>query len=175
MNKPALLVGLLSAAALASVIACSSTTTTTGSDADAGSGTPADGGSSGSPKDSSTPTVDSSTPTNPDTACGAAATGQDCAQCCATNHTTGYKLFIGTLASCACVGTGADGGAPCATECAATFCKNPPVTPAAACQTCLQDSVGATGACNDTVGTTCQGSADCVAEQKCISLCQGKP
>jgi hypothetical protein len=172
MNKPALLIALLSAAALASVVACSSTTTTTASDSDAGSGTPAEGGTV---KDSSTPTVDSSTPTDPDTACGAASTAQACGQCCATNHASGYKTFTDSLLACACGGTGADGGAPCATACVDTFCKSPPANPTATCNTCLQSSVGATGACTDTVGTACQGSADCVAEQKCIALCKGKP
>ena len=175
MNKSALFVGLFSIAALTGALACSSTTTTTDPTND-DAGTPKDGGSSGTAKDSSTPPDTDSGTTDPDKKCGTEATLRACGTCCATNHASGYKTFTDTLVACACNGTGADGGTgPCATDCAGTICKTPPANPTAACSTCLQASVGQTGACGETVATTCMASSDCLAEQKCITQCQGKP
>ncbi|MDB4933575.1 MAG: hypothetical protein JWP87_547 [Labilithrix sp.] len=178
MNKGALFFGLSSVVSLAGVIvACSSTTTTTTTTPDeAGAkegGTPG----TGAPKDSGVvDDTDSSTPSNPDTACKAEATLQECGQCCVTNHPQGYKVFQDTLLDCSCKGTGADAGiGPCATDCAATACKATPSQPDQACTTCLQKAVGQGGGCQEALSTACTAEPDCIAEQKCVAPCQGKP
>jgi hypothetical protein len=176
MNRNFLFFGLASVAALiGSVAACSSTTTTQTTVDDGGAA--ADGGTSkDAGKDTSTTEPeDSGTPTDPDKACAAEATLPACGQCCVTNHPSGYKVFQDSLLGCACTGTGADGGAPCAADCANTACMSPPGQPDAKCNACLQGSVGQTGACNDAVGTACGGNPDCLAQQKCIAPCQTKP
>lgn len=176
MNKGILFFGLASVTALVGSIAACSSTTTTETIVDGGTSTSEGGGSKDAGKDTST-TVDedSGTTTDPDKACAQEATLQACGQCCVTNHTAGYKVFQDALLDCACKGTGADGGAPCATECGATVCAATPKNPDQACNTCLQGSIGQTGACNDAVATACTANADCVAQQKCVTPCQGKP
>lgn len=177
MNKAILFFGLSAVVALTgAVAACSSTTTTsgdtTGTEAGAKEGGPSDGGGG---QDTSMPPDDSGTTPDPDLACKAEATFTKCGICCATNHTAGYKVFQDSLLGCGCKGTGADGGAPCATDCATTLCKSPPASGDATCNACLQTSVGASGACQDKVSTDCTASPDCVLQQKCIVTCKGKP
>jgi hypothetical protein len=178
MNKSALFFGMSSVVALAGVIAaCSSTTTTTTPLDEAG--TAKEGGSSGEggAKDSGTPVdEDSGTTPTTDKACADETTLQACGQCCVTNHPAGYKTFQDSLLSCGCKGTGADGGtAPCATDCATTACKNPPAQLDQKCTTCLQGSVGQGGACQEALSAACTADPECIAEQKCIAPCQGKP
>ncbi len=178
MDKRIGFLGFFSAAALLGAIACTTTTTTTETPAgDAGttkgdaSATKDSGGSSSS--SSSGGGGDSGA--DPDQACGEEASLQGCAQCCATNHPTGYKTFADTLLACACEGTGADGGAgPCAEDCADTACNSTPAQPTAACNTCLQNSVGQGGGCQQAVSDACTAEADCLAQQKCVAQCQGK-
>ena len=176
MNKAILFFGLSAVVALTgAVAACSSTTTTsgdtTGTEAGPKEGGPSDGGG----QDTSMPPEDTGTTTDPDLACKAEATFTKCGVCCATNHTAGYKVFQESVLGCGCKGTGADGGAPCATDCATTLCKSPPASGDATCNACLQTSVGASGACQDKVSTDCTASPDCVLQQKCIATCKGKP
>lgn len=110
-----------------------------------------------------------------DDACAAEATKDACGQCCATNHAAGYKTFSETLLSCACEGTGADGGAaPCSTECGDTICATPQKAPTDACNKCLQDSVGQDGACLPPVSSACTADPDCLDQQKCVAQCQSK-
>lgn len=163
--------------ALTTVIACSSTTTTTNpGETEEGGKTPvAEAGK----KDTSTTEEDpdSSTTTDPDKACGDETTQSACATCCGpTNHPSGYAIFVSSLTECACSGTGAaDGGAaPCATACATSICKTPPSQPDTTCNTCLQASVN-NGACAQHVSDKCGVSPDCMAQQKCVAKCQGKP
>jgi hypothetical protein len=176
MNKRAVLFGLSSIVTLAGVfIACSSTTTVTGTDTTTPEGgTKETGAVTG--KDSSTTTdEDTGTGTDPDKACGTEATLQACGTCCIGNHKTGYTVFQTSLLACTCKGTGADGGAPCATECAATACASTPKQPDATCNTCLQAAIGTGGACQEQVVSDCSADTDCLAQQKCVSQCQGKP
>jgi hypothetical protein len=182
MNRSALFFGLSSVVALAGLVgACSSTTTTVGGDTPEG-GTPGEAGigkEAGSPtKDSSTPVeTDSSVTPTGDDVCAAEATRQACGSCCIKNHPAGAKAIQDSVEACACKGTGADGGtAPCMgmTECGTTFCAATPAQPNAACNTCLQASLGSGGACQGSVSAACSASPDCVAEQKCITPCQTK-
>jgi hypothetical protein len=159
---------------LAGAIACTTTTTTTETPTggDGGASTTQDG--STSTKDSGG-TSDDGSSEDPDLACGAETTQQACAQCCATNHPSGYETFAGTLLACACKGTGADGGAGvCATECADTACAQTPKTPTSACNTCLQTAVGSGGGCQQAVSDACTAEPDCLAQQKCVAQCQNK-
>lgn len=176
MEKRIGLFGLLSLAAIYGAFACSTTTTTTETPSDTGDGGSKDGGSS--KKDSGSSTTgddDGGTSGDPDDACGEEATLQGCAQCCATNHPTGYKTFSDTLLACACEGTGADAGAaPCAADCADTACASTPAQPTGACNTCLQGSVGQDGACQVAVSEACTAEQDCLDQQKCVAQCQGK-
>lgn len=177
MQKRAVLFGLSSIVTLAGlVVACSSTTTVTSTDPGTDASTK-ETGTTGTPKDSGITTApdDAGTTGDPDTACGAEATLQACGTCCVTAHKAGYTVFQDSILACACKGTGADGGAPCATECAATICAATPANPDTACNTCLQGSIGMGGGCQQQVSTDCTGNADCVAEQKCVGLCKGKP
>ena len=174
MTKRIGLLSLFAVAALAGAFACTTTTTTTetpsgdaGKDAKTTTGT----------KDGGDTTEDDAggLPIDPDQACGDEATLQGCAQCCATNHPAGYKTFEESLLGCACEGTGADGGTgPCATACGATACATPPANPDAACNKCLQDSIGQGGACQLAVSEACTADQECLAQQQCASLCQGK-
>lgn len=178
MNRNILLFGLASVTALFGTVTACSSTTTTETVIDGGSAA-GDGGGGGTGKDagsdSSTTGTDSGTTTDPDEACAQEATLQACGTCCVTNHPSGYKVFQDSLIGCACTGTGADGGAPCAADCAATACKTPPAQPDQTCNTCLQGSVGQTGACNAAVLSDCSASPDCLAQQKCVTPCQSKP
>jgi hypothetical protein len=179
MNRSALFFGLSSVVALAGLVgACSSTTTTVAGDTPEG-GTSSEAGTgkeTGSGKDSSTPVdTDSSVTPTGDEACAAETTRQACGTCCLTNHPTGAKVISDTVIACGCKGTGSDAGtAACGTECAATACAATPATPDMACNTCLQASVGQGGACQQAASDACTASADCVAEQKCITPCQTK-
>jgi hypothetical protein len=179
MNKGALFFSLTSVVALAGiVVACSSTTTTTTPLDEAGTtGTKEGGTSEGGAKDTGTPDEeDSGTETNPDLACKNEKTLQECGQCCVTNHPKGYQVFQDSIIGCACKGMGADGGVgPCATDCAQTACKNPPAQLDQACSTCLQTAVSQGGACQEALSTACTAEPDCIAEQKCVAPCQGKP
>jgi hypothetical protein len=178
MHKRATFFGLSSIVTLAGVIvACSSTTTVTGTDTTTPEGGAKETGTTGTKDSSTTPADDSSTTTpTGDDACGAEATLQGCGSCCVQNHQAGYKVFQDSVLACVCKGTGADGGVgPCATECAATICAATPKNPDAACNTCLQSSIGADGACTAKVSSDCQASTECLAEQKCIGTqCKGK-
>ena len=176
MTKRIGLSSVFAAAALAGAIACTTTTTTTetpsggadgGSDAKSATGTKDGGGT--------TTDDDSGLPIDPDQECAEQASLQGCAQCCATNHPAGYKTFEDSLLACACEGTGADGGTgPCATACGDTACAATPANPDAACNKCLQDSVGQGGACQQAVSDACTADKECLAQQQCASLCQGK-
>ena len=177
MHKRAVLFGLSSIVSLAGlVVACSSTTTVTGTDTPTPEGGTKETGTT-TPKDSGTTTEeDTGTGTGTgDTACGKEATLQECGTCCITNHKSGYTVFQNSLLGCACKGTGADAGAPCATDCASTICAATPKQPDATCNTCLQGSVAMGGACQQQVSDDCTADTDCVAQQKCVSQCQGKP
>lgn len=176
MDKRVAFFGLTSIVALTGlVVACSSTTTVTGTDTTTPEGgTAKESGTTA--KDSSTTTEDTGTGTGTgDTACGAETTLQGCGTCCVTNHAAGYKTFQGSLLPCACMGTGADGGAPCATECGTTICAATPKNPDATCNACLQASIGSGGACQEKLTTDCSADKDCVAEQTCVAQCKGKP
>jgi hypothetical protein len=176
MHKRAVFFGLSSVVALAGlVVACSSTTTGGNETVTSEAGTAKETGTT--TKDSGTTTTeDTGTGTGTgDTACAAETTLQACGTCCATNHKTGYTTFITAVVACACSGTGADGGAPCATECGATLCAATPKNPDAACNTCLQASIGTGGACQEKLTTDCSADTDCVAQQKCLQPCKGKP
>jgi hypothetical protein len=176
MHKRAVFFGLSSVVTLAGlVVACSSTTTVTGTDTPTPEAGAAKDGST-TAKDSSTTTEDTGTGTGTgDTACGAETTLQACGTCCITNHQAGYKTFQASLLACACTGTGADGGAPCSTECGATICAATPKNPDAACSACLQASIGAGGGCQEKLTTDCTADKDCLAEQTCVAQCKGKP
>lgn len=178
MNRSALFFGLSSVVALAGFAgACSSTTTTVDNTTPEG-GTLSEAGTAkdSAAKDSSTTTdTDSSTTPTGDQACAAETTKTACGDCCITNHAAGAKVIEDSVLGCACMGTGADGGAPvCMTECAATACAATPANPDTACNTCLQASIGQGGGCQAAVSSACTASADCVAEQKCISPCLTK-
>lgn len=175
MHKRAVFFGLSSIVSLAGlVVACSSTTTVTGTDTTTPEAGAKETGSTA--KDSSTTTEDTGTGTGTDDkACGAETTLQACGTCCIANHKTGYTVFQDSLLGCACKGTGADGGAPCATECGSTICATTPKNADATCNTCLQASVGQGGGCQEQVSTDCTADTDCLAEQKCIAQCAGKP
>lgn len=177
MDKRIGFFGLVSVAALSGAIACTTSTTTTETTPNSGDGGTAKDGGSSTTKDSGggSSSGDSGSSTDPDQACGEEASLQGCAQCCATNHPSGYKTFADTLLACACDGTGADGGTgPCATDCQDTACASTPATPTAACNTCLQGSVGSGGACQQAVSDACTAEQDCLAQQKCVAQCQGK-
>ena len=175
MHKRAVFFGLSSIVTLAGlVVACSSTTTVTGTDTPSPEAGAKETGTT--TKDSGTTTEDTGTGTTTgDTACGAETTLQACGTCCITNHKSGYTVFQASLLACACMGTGADGGAPCATECGATICAATPKNPDATCSTCLQTSIGAGGACQEQLTTDCTADKDCLAEQTCVAQCKGKP
>jgi hypothetical protein len=163
--------------ALTTAVACSSTTTTTTNPAEGDEAGKTPTTEAGKKDTSTTEETDSSTSTDPDQACADEATATACATCCGpTNHASGYAVFVGSLTECACSGTGAaDGGAaPCATDCATGLCKTPPAQPDQTCNTCLQTSVN-NGACAQHVSDKCGASADCMAQQKCVAKCQGKP
>jgi hypothetical protein len=174
MDKRAVFFGLFSIVTLTGLVgACSSTTTTTtGTDTPTAEGGTKEGGST--VKDSSTATEDTGTTTG-DTACGKETTLQACGTCCIANHKSGYTIFQNSLLACACKGTGADGGAPCSTDCAATICAATPKNADTTCNTCLQTSIGNGGACQEQLTTDCAPDADCVAEQTCVAQCKGKP
>ncbi len=182
MNRSALFFGLSSVVALAGLVgACSSTTTTIANDPPEGGTSLSEAGTgketgTGGGKDSSTPVdTDSSVTPTGDEACAAETTRQACGSCCIKNHPAGAKAIQDSVEACACKGTGADSGTPaCMTECASTFCAATPAQPNAACNTCLQGSIGAGGACQASVSAACTASADCVAEQKCVMPCQTK-
>lgn len=178
MRSKFVFLGLSALVAISTVFACSSTTTTTNPAGEEGGLGTKEGGSDGGGggKDTGPPVDTDSGPTDPDEACGAEATQTACATCCGpTNHAAGYKVFVDSLVECACGGTGADAAAPpCATDCAAGLCATPPAQPNATCNTCLQSSVN-NGACAQHVSDECGASADCMAQQKCVAKCQGKP
>jgi hypothetical protein len=178
MNRNLFFFGLASLSALVATVAACSSTTITETPVDGG-GTTSEAGpgnkDAGKEETGVVDEEDGSTTTDPDVACKQEATLNGCGLCCVTNHQSGYKVFQDALLGCACAGTGADGGAPCATACGATACKSPPAQPDTACNTCLQESVGQTGGCNDAVASACTANADCLAQQKCVSGCQGKP
>ncbi len=175
MEKRAVFFGLTSIVTLTGlVMACSSTTTVTGTDTSTPEGGAKEGGTT--VKDSSTTTdEDTGTTTTGDKACGEEATLTACGTCCIANHKSGYTIFQNSLLACACKGTGADGGAPCATECASTVCASTPKNADATCNTCLQGSISSGGACLDQLSTDCSADTDCVAEQTCVTQCKGKP
>jgi hypothetical protein len=174
MHKRIVFFGLSSVVCLAGlVVACSSTTTVTGTDTPTPEAGSKETGTT--TKDSGTVTEETGTTTDPDKACGAETTLQACGTCCITNHKSGYTVFQYSLLGCACKGPGADGGAPCATECATTICATTPKSPDATCSTCLQGSIDTGGACQEQVSTDCTGDKDCVAQQACVAQCKGKP
>jgi hypothetical protein len=178
MNRTVLFFSLSAVVSLTgAVAACSSSTTTTdqpteeagvkeggGGNVDAGTGT-----------DSAPNDTDSGNTTDPDTMCAAMATKNDCGMCCIAAHKAGYDVFQKTLLDCTCKGTGADGGAPCATDCATTICAATPKNADATCNACLQASINSGGACQGSVAATCQADPGCLAEQKCIQPCTKKP
>ena len=178
MNRSALFFGLSSVVALAGFAgACSSTTTTVTPDNTSEAGSPSEAGV----RDSATADTgvvddtDSSVTPSGDEACAAETTKAACGQCCVTNHAAGAKVIQDSVLACACMGTGADGGAPaCMTECAATACATTPMQPDTACNTCLQMSIAQGGACQAAASAACMASADCVAEQKCVAPCTTK-
>lgn len=177
MKKAVLFFGLSAVVALTGAVAACSSTTVTSVDTSPEGGT-AEGGAkdSGGGQDSSPIDTDTGTTSDPDQACAAMATLTTCGQCCATNHAAGYKVFQDSLIGCTCKGTGADGGVgPCATQCATTICAATPASPDATCNMCLQTAVGSGGSCNMQVGSDCTAAPDCLAQQKCIAPCQGKP
>ncbi|MBS2014556.1 MAG: hypothetical protein JST00_16840 [Deltaproteobacteria bacterium] len=179
---------MLAAITAIAAVACSSTQTTTTSGeptepADSGStkqdpkgDSGASSSSSGSSGSSSGSSGSSGTPSGDD-ACGKESTQQACGECCIKNHTKGYQTFVTALLACACGGPGGgDAGAgPCAAACKTTVCAATPSNPDAACNSCLQGTLGASGACNQAVADACQPDADCVAQQSCVSKnCQSK-
>jgi hypothetical protein len=177
MNRSALFFGLSSVVALAGFAgACSSTTTTVDNGTpEAGTTSEAGGGKDSAAQDSSPIDTDTGTTVTGDQACAAETTKAACGSCCITNHAAGAKVIQDSVLGCACMGTGADGGAPaCMTECAATACAAMPATPDTACNTCLQASIAQGGACQKAASDACTASADCRAEQTCISPCQTK-
>ena len=104
----------------------------------------------------------------PDSATGDAAclaNPSTCVTCCANNHQAGVGVLDQAILTCDC-GTGAGG---CQTACATEICANPPAAPTAgdACDTCLNTSLGMTGACLQPVETACQANADCAAYLTC--------
>lgn len=178
MNRSALFFGLSSVVALAGFAgACSSTTTTVDNGTpEGGTASEAGGGKDSAAQDSSMTTdTDTGTTATGDQACAAETTKTACGTCCITNHQAGAKVIQDSVLACACMGTGADGGAPaCMTECAATACATTPATPDATCNTCLQASIAQGGACQAAASSACTANADCVAEQKCIVPCTTK-
>ena len=175
MEKRAIFFGLSSIVTLTGlVVACSSGTTVVGNETSTPEAGTKETGSTG--KDSSTTTEDTGTgTTTDDTACGKETTLQACGTCCIGNHKSGYTIFQSSLIACACKGTGADGGAPCSTDCASTICAATPKSADATCNTCLQGSISTGGACQAQLTTDCTADADCVAEQSCVTQCKGKP
>jgi hypothetical protein len=176
MHKRAVFFGLSSIVSLAGlVVACSSTTTVTGTDTASPEAGAKETGTA-TPKDAGTVTEDTGTGTGTgDKACGAETTLQACGTCCIGNHKSGYTVFQNSLLGCACKGTGADGGAPCAADCASTICATTPANPDATCSTCLQTSIGSGGGCQEQVSADCTADKDCLAQQTCVAQCQGKP
>ena len=172
MEERAVFFGLSSIVTLTGlVVACSSTVTGTDTSTPE-AGTKETGSTvkdSGATEDTGTGT------TTDDTACGKETTLQACGTCCVANHKSGYTTFQSSLFACACKGTGADGGAPCATDCASTICAATPKNADATCNTCLQASISTGGACQEQLTTDCTADADCVAEQSCVTQCKGKP
>ena len=174
MNKRVLFFSLSAVVSLAgAVAACSSSTATT--DPPAEEAGVKEGGTGDGGKDSAAVGTDSGTTGDPDKACAAMGTKLECGTCCITAHKTGYNTFQTALLACACKGTGADGGAPCATDCAATLCASTPKTADTKCNTCLHGSINQGGACQDSIQTTCTADPDCLAEQKCVTPCTTKP
>ena len=175
MHSQVLIGSLFSVVALSAVIACSSTTTTTSSTPTDDGGT--EGGTDSGKKDSSAPVDDDSgTPASGDDACKAEPTFQECGACCTATRQKGAKVVNDAVIACGCKGTGSDAGVgACATECAATFCKAPPATPDAACNTCLQKAVGQGGDCSEYASAQCEAEPECVEAQACLQKqCAGK-
>jgi hypothetical protein len=178
MNRSAIFFGLSSVVALVGFAGACSSTTTTITPGDGGTGTPT---SEAGVKDSATADTgvvddtDSSVAPMSDEACAAATTKAACGQCCVTNHAAGAKVIQDSVVACACMGTGADGGAPvCMTECATTVCATTPMNPSTACTNCLQASIAQGGGCQQAASDACKASPDCLAEQMCIAPCTTK-
>ena len=80
-----------------------------------------------------------------------------CEACCAVNHAAAYTAYLQALAACACTAT------TCQTECAATVCANPPVTPDDSCWSCAFGTGDAGGACS----TAADACAACTPYTEC--------
>jgi hypothetical protein len=163
--------------ACASCADCSAAASTAAAQCGAGPIKPSlspDGGA-GPGKDSGGPSVDSGHPDMEagldaaegedaagDMVCGEQADQSDCASCCNTDHAAGNAYLWDALVSCAC-----SSGGPCVANCASEACAGADVTEGDACDTCLNDSLSSSGACEGPVLASCDADADCLADVVC--------
>jgi hypothetical protein len=78
----------------------------------------------------------------------------------------GAQTFVNALGECACVMPGA-----CESQCGGStdFCSGGNAS--TACGTCLDNSLGTSGACNMPVVTACETDPDCVSYLNCGDSC----
>jgi hypothetical protein len=83
-----------------------------------------------------------------------------CEACCAANHPDAYTAYLKALAACACTAN------TCQTECAATVCANPPITPDDSCWSCALGTGDAGGACSSAADTcvACTPYTECTGD-----------
>jgi hypothetical protein len=102
---------------------------------------------------------------NPDLACAATATQDQCISCCETNHPAAGQLMNQALFDCACTSS------VCGTECASSFCIN--YGTSSTCLSCLEPTL--TGICEKPMNDTCAANPDCTAWEACSVPCPSKP
>lgn len=168
-RRPASVPFLASAlAALALATGCSSSSTSSFNAGDGGNG-PNDaatssgdsggygnlGNDAGSAPDALVGGDDASLPT--DSQCHMLAQAA-CVDCCGTAHPAAFAAFTAAYMACACTPSA------CQTQCAISYCANPPSSPASTdpCGMCLYDALyETTGACYGPVNQACATGSTC--------------
>jgi hypothetical protein len=97
-----------------------------------------------------------------DSVCGTAPTADECATCCGTHHAEGDNTYVNAVGECVCVSPGV-----CASECASDFCVM--MDPGPECNSCIEASLGPSGACVSQVSGECGADPDCIAYVDCAN------
>ncbi len=81
-----------------------------------------------------------------------------CVDCCGSAHAAAFAAFTAAYMACGCTSSA------CQTQCASSYCANPPSSPASndPCAICLYDALyNATGACYGPVNQACGPNTTC--------------
>jgi hypothetical protein len=99
----------------------------------------------------------------------AAMSSTNCYKCCEGDYAAGYSAFTAAIKGCEC----GDAGGVCQSACVSSFCASPQTTPAggSACNTCIESSLAAGGACEAVERKACPPGSGCDAYLNCSNGC----